>query len=119
MEVMSYPYVEAFSQIVNRHVPELGALESEGLNKEFDEESGDASPSTKKLKITEEPELISSMSIPIDAPSLSFVRVSRFLLLLMMMRALMIQMTYMMTFPRTKLLLMRALVAQDQLSYLF
>ncbi|MFS7948809.1 hypothetical protein Hanom_Chr06g00564201 [Helianthus anomalus] len=92
MEVLFNLYVEDLSQMVDRPVDELGALESEGLNTELceqllsvasvkralfetsDEESGDVGPSTKKLKVTEEPEPVSFMSIPIDAPPLSFVR---------------------------------------------
>ncbi|MFS7981248.1 hypothetical protein Hanom_Chr10g00948701 [Helianthus anomalus] len=71
---------------------ELEALEPEGLNKELceqllsvafvkralfktsDEEGGDVGPYTKKLKVTPEPEPVSSMYIPIDAPPLSFAR---------------------------------------------
>ncbi|MFS8033682.1 hypothetical protein Hanom_Chr17g01572421 [Helianthus anomalus] len=66
--VLSYPYVEALSQMVDRPVAELGALELEGLNKEFDEEGGDVGPSTKKLKVTEDPKPVSSKSIPLMLP---------------------------------------------------
>ncbi|MFS7947015.1 hypothetical protein Hanom_Chr06g00543051 [Helianthus anomalus] len=87
MEVLSYPYVEALSQMVDCPIIELEALEPEGLNNELceyllslasikraffetsDEEGGDVGPSTKKLKVTEEPALVSSMSIPIDTPT--------------------------------------------------
>ncbi|MFS7920051.1 hypothetical protein Hanom_Chr03g00219731 [Helianthus anomalus] len=92
MEVLSYPYVEALTQMVDRSNPELGALERECLNKELceqllvvasvkrtlfepnSEEGGDVGPLLKKLKMGEEPELVTSMSIPIDAPPLPFVR---------------------------------------------
>ncbi|MFS7986564.1 hypothetical protein Hanom_Chr11g01011801 [Helianthus anomalus] len=137
MEVLSYPYVEALSQMVDCPKADLEALESEGLNKELceqllsiasikraffetsDEEGGDASPFIKKLKVTPEPESVSSMSIPIDDPHCPLRGVSRLLLWLMMMKALMIQMAYTMTLPITRILSMRALVAQAQLDYVF
>ncbi|KAJ0605241.1 hypothetical protein HanHA300_Chr02g0060781 [Helianthus annuus] len=93
MEALSYPYIEALSRMVDRPVAELEALEAEGLNKELceqllavasvkralfetsDEEDNDAGPSSKKLKVFPDPELVSAMSITIDAPHLSFVRV--------------------------------------------
>ncbi|KAF5805567.1 hypothetical protein HanXRQr2_Chr05g0210861 [Helianthus annuus] len=74
MEVLSYPYLEALSQIIDCPIVELKALELEGLNKELceqllsvasikralfetsDEEGGDASPSSKRLKVTPKPE---------------------------------------------------------------
>ncbi|MFS7945200.1 hypothetical protein Hanom_Chr06g00521351 [Helianthus anomalus] len=92
METLFYPYVEALSQMVDCPVAELEALESEGPKKELctqllstpsvqqalfetdDEEGGDASLSSKKLKVTPEPEQESYMSIPIDAAPLSFLR---------------------------------------------
>ncbi|KAJ0813513.1 hypothetical protein HanPSC8_Chr17g0774251 [Helianthus annuus] len=69
MEVLSYPYMEALSQMVNCLIAELEALELEGMNRELctqllsapsvkralfetcDEEGGDAAPSSKKLKM--------------------------------------------------------------------
>ncbi|MFS8022664.1 hypothetical protein Hanom_Chr16g01442181 [Helianthus anomalus] len=72
--------------MVDCPIAELEALEPVGLNKELceqffsvasvkralfkarDEEGGDASPSSKMLNVTPEPEPISSMYIPIDAP---------------------------------------------------
>ncbi|MFS7977705.1 hypothetical protein Hanom_Chr10g00907181 [Helianthus anomalus] len=92
MEGFSYPYVEALSEMVDCPIAELEALEPKGLNKELcahllsvssvkralfetnDEEGEDAGPSSKKLKVILEPEPVSSMSIPIDAPPLSFAR---------------------------------------------
>ncbi|KAF5806733.1 hypothetical protein HanRHA438_Chr05g0234061 [Helianthus annuus] len=93
MEMLSYPYVDAFSQMVDQPISELKVVEPKGLNKnlckqEFvvasakrtlfetsDEEGVNARPSPKKLGISEEPRQVTSMSIPIDVAPLSFARV--------------------------------------------
>ncbi|KAJ0570953.1 hypothetical protein HanHA300_Chr05g0184021 [Helianthus annuus] len=93
MEMLSYPYVDALSQMVDQPISELKVIEPEGLNKNLckqvfafasakralfetsDEEGVGARPSSKKLGISEEPEQVTSMSIPIDVSPLSFARV--------------------------------------------
>ncbi|KAJ0878763.1 hypothetical protein HanRHA438_Chr10g0443441 [Helianthus annuus] len=79
--------------MVDHPISELEVMEPQGLNKNLceqvfvvastkralfetnDEEVGDVGPSSKKPKISEEPEKVSSMSIPIDVAPLSSVRV--------------------------------------------
>ncbi|MFS7989103.1 hypothetical protein Hanom_Chr11g01042781 [Helianthus anomalus] len=93
MEMISYPYADALSRMVEQRVFELKGIESEGLNKEIykqvfaiastkrtlfeisDEEGDDVRPSSKKLKMSKEAEQVTSMSILIDVAQLSFVRV--------------------------------------------
>ncbi|MFS7939102.1 hypothetical protein Hanom_Chr05g00447781 [Helianthus anomalus] len=75
MEMLSYPYVDALSQMVDQSISELKVVEPEALFNTSDEEVVDARPSSKKLGISEEPEQVTSMSIPIDVVALSFARV--------------------------------------------
>ncbi|MFS8001760.1 hypothetical protein Hanom_Chr13g01194221 [Helianthus anomalus] len=92
MEALSYPYVEALFRMVDYPIAKLEALEPACLNKELcekllsvayvkgalfgtsDEEGDDVGHSSKRLKVILDPEPISSMSIPVDAPPLSSMR---------------------------------------------
>ncbi|MFS7939095.1 hypothetical protein Hanom_Chr05g00447701 [Helianthus anomalus] len=90
MEMLSYSYVDALSQMVDQSISELKVVEPDGLNKNLCkqvfviasakralletgyEEGVDARPSSKKLGISEEPEQVTLMSISIDVVALSF-----------------------------------------------
>ncbi|MFS7961843.1 hypothetical protein Hanom_Chr08g00719801 [Helianthus anomalus] len=70
MEALSYPYDEALSRMLLA----VGSVKR-ALFEISDEEDDEAGPSSKKMKVCPDPEPVSTMSIPIDAPPLSSVRV--------------------------------------------
>ncbi|KAJ0699640.1 hypothetical protein HanOQP8_Chr10g0358191 [Helianthus annuus] len=127
MEVMSFLFVDALSRMVDHPILELEAMEPQGLNKNLyeqvfvvsstkwalfetnDEEVGYVGTSSKKPKISEEPEKVSSMSIPIDVTPLSSVSVETTPLSTKTKALMMTWMICMMTFLGRLLLLMMKL----------